>query len=313
MRHPDHETLSPAMDGEWHELDASRCIVEICADETLRAKWARYHLARDAMRRERLDTAAFQIAARVREALREEPSYSNVTAIGAPAPAVPGTPDEGDPGEAAPVPGDAIASAASGPSAASSRGADADARAARGARGASGPDAGGVAAGGEERRAGSSWPRTAFAGFGIAAGAALVTVLGLEAWRGEAPLGATGPGTVVAVAPASGSGATVAGGGEGTIAPSPESSEVARAAEGAPSAGDAFSRQVPGAPLPEVEFVANTGAYWTSPSSSTRRSDSEERLNMFLSQHIEHSPTAERQGMLPYSRLVGYDERPADR
>jgi len=28
---------------------------------------------------------------------------------------------------------------------------------------------------------------------------------------------------------------------------------------------------------------------------------------MYLSQHIEHSPTADVTGMLPYSRLAGYD------
>ena len=73
---------------------------------------------------------------------------------------------------------------------------------------------------------------------------------------------------------------------------------------------------MPGAPLPNVELVANTassGAYWSDAGSRERRADSEARLNMFLSQHIESSPTGERQGMLPYSRLVGYDERAAER
>ena len=100
-----------------------------------------------------------------------------------------------------------------------------------------------------------------------------MTVLGLEAWRG---------------------------GGE---SPPAEETSVAR--------NDAFSRQIPGAPLPRVELVANTGAYWSAPGEAVRRASSEARLNMFLSQHIESSPTAEREGMLPYSRLVGYDERAA--
>lgn len=59
--------------------------------------------------------------------------------------------------------------------------------------------------------------------------------------------------------------------------------------------------------LPVAEFVANTGSYWVSPESSERVSD-EQRLNMMLSQHIENSPTSVREGLLPYSRLVGYEE-----
>lgn len=59
--------------------------------------------------------------------------------------------------------------------------------------------------------------------------------------------------------------------------------------------------------LPVVEYVANTGPFWVSPESSQRVSD-EQRLNMMLSQHIENSPTSVREGLLPYSRLVGYEE-----
>ena len=90
-----------------------------------------------------------------------------------------------------------------------------------------------------------------------------------------------------------------------------QSAQVAAATDNVPAsvvtAEEAFSQQVPGAPLPQVEFVANTGAFWVSPE-STKRVEAEEKLNMFLSQHIENSPTTVREGMLPYSRLVGYDE-----
>ena len=68
-------------------------------------------------------------------------------------------------------------------------------------------------------------------------------------------------------------------------------------------------------PLPRVDLVANvggaagrSGSYWVAGDSGVRRGASEARLNAFLSQHIESSPTAAQQGMLPYSRLVGYDE-----
>lgn len=63
---------------------------------------------------------------------------------------------------------------------------------------------------------------------------------------------------------------------------------------------------VPGVVLPEVEYVSNKGTYWVNPE-ATRSAAAEKRLNMMLSAHIERSPTAERSGMLPYSRLVGYD------
>ncbi|MEE9335936.1 MAG: RseA family anti-sigma factor [Granulosicoccaceae bacterium] len=63
--------------------------------------------------------------------------------------------------------------------------------------------------------------------------------------------------------------------------------------------------------LPQIELVANRGTYWVNASvdsSVDRNANQEERLNMFLAQHIEHSPTTSHQGMLPYSRLVGYDD-----
>jgi len=68
---------------------------------------------------------------------------------------------------------------------------------------------------------------------------------------------------------------------------------------------------VPGQVLPEVEYVSNTGTYWVSPEAK-RSANAERRLNMLLSTHIESSPTAERSGMLPYSRLVGYDSVPSE-
>ncbi|MBX2886398.1 MAG: sigma-E factor negative regulatory protein [Granulosicoccus sp.] len=68
---------------------------------------------------------------------------------------------------------------------------------------------------------------------------------------------------------------------------------------------------VPGLETPQVSFVGNRGTYWVR-SEPGRSAESEKRLNMLLSQHIEHAPSAEWQGMLPYSRLVGYDEVTSD-
>lgn len=56
----------------------------------------------------------------------------------------------------------------------------------------------------------------------------------------------------------------------------------------------------------QIEYVSNTSTYWVNPSKE-RSSVTEKRLNMFLSKHIENSPTADMGGMLPYSRLAGYD------
>ena len=118
--------------------------------------------------------------------------------------------------------------------------------------------------------------RTSLVGLGIAASVAMVTVVGMN-----------------------------------QLQVGNQSAQVAAATDNVPAsvvtAEEAFSQQVPGAPLPQVEFVANTGAFWVSPD-STKRVEAEEKLNMFLSQHIENSPTTVREGMLPYSRLVGYDE-----
>jgi len=82
--------------------------------------------------------------------------------------------------------------------------------------------------------------------------------------------------------------------------------------QGAPSsdAGDGIqsiaTTTVPGMEPPKLEYVSNKGTYWVTPEAK-RSADAEKRLNMLLSTHIESSPTAERTGMLPYSRLVGYD------
>ncbi|NND91459.1 MAG: sigma-E factor negative regulatory protein [Granulosicoccus sp.] len=126
--------------------------------------------------------------------------------------------------------------------------------------------------------------RTGMAGFALAASVAAITVVGMNAWHAQSP--------VTGQAVANNSGADL---------------DVRRI-----DVDNAFSRQVTGVPLPEVDLVANTGSYWVSPKSSQRVGD-EERLNMMLSLHIESSPTADREGLLPYSRLIGYDERGLER
>ena len=55
-----------------------------------------------------------------------------------------------------------------------------------------------------------------------------------------------------------------------------------------------------------IEFVSNSGTFWVR-DGEARNVAHEERLNKLLSRHIESSPTARMGGILPYSRIVGYD------
>ena len=252
MQHPDRETLSQLMDGEWQGIEPSQCAAGICADDTLRSTWARYHLIRDSMNNAGVH-AGYGLAASVREAIECEPVYSNISSIA---------------GDA----DDAVTAFA-------------------GVKQADGE----VATFGTWRRAAS--------GFAVAASVALVTVVGLNVWQGSSPVGGLDGG------PAGG----LDGGMDGasSIVADAGSQLVNRQADTVGEAGSLnvqlVSPQIPVEVLPQVEYVANRGAYWVTPQ-STREAAIEDRLNMFLSQHIENSPTADRQGMLPYSRLVGYDQ-----
>ncbi|MFK8078739.1 MAG: sigma-E factor negative regulatory protein [Granulosicoccus sp.] len=224
----DHQKLSQLMDGEWHDLNPADCVANLCADEALRAKWARFHMIRDALKSEPVhaDTA---LASRICDAIKDEPSYSNITPFsGTSALPIATVKEEPvvEPPVSAPV---------------------------------------------ESR---PSWVNTGVAGFALAASVALVTVVGLNLFQ------QTDQASVSVVA-----------GGSDVATPYDQGDEAV---------------------LPVVDFVANTGSFWMSPASSRRVSD-EQRLNMMLSRHIENSPTSVREGLLPYSRLVGYEENTQSR
>lgn len=125
----------------------------------------------------------------------------------------------------------------------------------------------------EEKPASSVSRRPLMGGLAVAASVALATVVGLNYLRSD------------------------------TTAPNDNVQAVA-------SLPELSSPQVlPGQVLPQIELVANRGSYWVnSAADADRDAKKEARLNMFMSQHIENSPTASYRGMLPYSRLVGYDE-----
>ncbi len=231
-----NKTISSLMDGEWGDLDPSRCVAEIAASAEQRATWARYHLARDAMRGESLQ-GSMSVAAAVSAALVDEPAYTNVTDIGA----------------------------RNGESATGSTAVEAYEQATVETLKPRTKSASG----------GLRWGLGA-AGFGIAASAALATFIGLNYWNNT--YSAVDPSALVAQITASGSSATSGGVQVGL---------------------DFQAQQAP------VDLVAHRGSFWVS--GSGQRSAAEERFNMLLSDHIEHSPASDWSGMLPYSRLVGYD------
>jgi len=58
-----------------------------------------------------------------------------------------------------------------------------------------------------------------------------------------------------------------------------------------------------------IEYVSNSTTFWVR-DDNHRNPEMESRLNRFLSQHMENSPTARMGGILPYARIVGYDTQP---
>ncbi len=74
----DEQKLSQLMDGEWQGLNPADCVATVCADEALRAKWARYHIIRDVLNNEPVE-ASQALTSRICAAIADEPSYSNIT------------------------------------------------------------------------------------------------------------------------------------------------------------------------------------------------------------------------------------------
>jgi len=222
------EVLSRLMDGEWDELDATRCVADVCESKEMQEKWARFHLARDVMRNEVVDPS-MSIAAGVSAALADEPAYSNITSFDSSVSDV-----RNDNVGAAPIHRTTTSS---------------------------------------ESRARSRWGMGA-AGFGIAASAALATVFGMDFLQGQNTLS---PQAIVA----------------GVNAPlaSPVQTLPALVNQGGSS---------------QIELVSNRGSYWVS-SQDGQRADTEARLNHLLGDHIEQTTASDWRGMMPYSRLVGYD------
>ena len=56
---------------------------------------------------------------------------------------------------------------------------------------------------------------------------------------------------------------------------------------------------------PPVKTAGASGTRW-----NVQRAELEQRLNNYLLNHMEYAAMGEMQGMLPYSRLAGYDRVP---
>lgn len=240
-----NDVLSRLMDGEMADLKPSQCLADVCQSDEQKQKWARYHLARDAMRGESVHQT-FSIASAVSAALEDEPTYSNVTSLG--------------------------------------QHTEADAQSAQPASVQS--HAGQTTT----NKARSRWGLGA-AGLGVAASAALATVIGLDYFQNTGS--AVAPNVVVAGSPnltsPSGTGAIMGA-----------SAGVNSVSASVTGLGGIGNQQAP------VDLVSNRGSFWLS-GQSGQRVGAEMRLNQLLGDHIEHSPNADWRGMLPYSRLVGYD------
>ena len=277
MQDSDEQLISRMMDGEWDGLDPSRCAAIVCENPVARARWARYHMIRDVMHNEPVH-AEIDLATRVRSLIDDEPTYSNVARLQGSA--------RDQPGRAA-APVDVAASSPEPDSRSvlteSTGNVSVEPQRPASPPAATPPPAESPAVGGLQPV--RPWGR-AVSGLAVAASTALVTVVALTVFgeRGVVPGSDTGDTTVAS-------------------ADAPAAEPPAESGVTSPGSGDT---------LPQVEYVANRGSHWVTAQES-RQAATEERLNMFLSQHIENSPAADHQGMLPYSRLVGYDELPADR
>ena len=294
--------LSQLMDGEWHQLNPSECVASLCSDDELRGSWMRYHLIRDAIRSEPVK-ADEVLVSRICDAIKDEPVYSNIRPFNTPAiqHSAHASSEQSFAGQADKSPATVLDVGGSG--VVERLTSSADSLAAQ-KPGMSADSSEAVASDtvAQDDKSEASWFKTGLAGFGLAASVALATVVGLNLFQ-QQPLE-----TLPTVASNDTAGST-------DIAAAPVSQQeivVARDDSIETSIVDNSVPQNDSANLPFVEFVSNEGAFWESPLSSERVAD-EDRLNMLLSLHIENSPTTIREGLLPYSRLVGYQENTAER
>ncbi|MEP4484475.1 MAG: sigma-E factor negative regulatory protein [Halioglobus sp.] len=66
------ESLSALMDDEANELEVERLLREMPAAAELRQTWVRYHVARDALKGQRIEHSQIDLSVQVREAIAQE-------------------------------------------------------------------------------------------------------------------------------------------------------------------------------------------------------------------------------------------------
>ncbi len=277
------KSLSAAMDNDWDdEAHVSELLVQTLQPShmqaELRSKFERYHMIRDVMHKELSPALTADFSSRISAAIADEPAIIAPTAMQRPS--VENT-------------------------AKSFTGVSADENAA---------DFAGYKAKAEQKNEqyGKATPGGLFGnvvgagigGFAVAASAALIALVGFNVIDQSNDL----------QAPAFNVAAT-------TTSPALEAQDlnVVRVAQsltepqdGILSIRQTFSDDVDLNQVVEsfsstpIEFVSNSGTFWVSDGQG-RNVANEERLNKLLSRHIESSPTARMGGILPYSRIVGYD------
>ena len=91
-----------------------------------------------------------------------------------------------------------------------------------------------------------------------------------------------------------------------TSSHAPASDTVADAGQTLPTTISPITQ--PGADVRRVSLSTDPGTYWNLQQAEKKRDPKlEARLNMYLADHMEYANSGKVQGMLPYSRLVGYD------
>ena len=293
-----NEHMSALIDNEWEsESQLSAVLAKLEADDALKSKFERYHLARDVMHKDFSSSLDAGFFSRVSAAIAEEP----------PIVAFPRD-DKSASGKVTSLhgrnqsrqSGQSSTSASSSSNRSQTAGIQSDTASAavnpespesvshvgsqRGAQGGSDDLAQRRSA--KTGNAAPKW-KAGIGGLAVAASVALVSLVGLNTLQQSNSEDSATGNAIVADNSA------------------PASSAVVNSRD---TVGAQPVIQVQGQESP-LDYVANTSTYWVIPNQK-RNQTTEKRLNMFLSQHIENSPTANMGGMLPYSRLVGYDAVP---
>ena len=277
------ESLSALLDNHWYDDDeiASDVLVNLqkqsASNQQLRQKFERYNLIRDVMHNEVSSVDLTGFSDRVSAAIANEPAIVSPAGMSRSSQGV-GTSENYVESTALPQSASGVASL---------------------------DKAREIKAEKESHNSGGFWSGRVGAGvggFAVAASVAMVALLGYNLFEQQNPDGFSGGNEVATnTVQAPGSEANLA-----TLAQNGEAQTVLPV--GGQQALDQLQNATAG--NANIQFVSNTSTYWVKEGdeNQARNPALEKRLNQFLGQHIENSPTSGRLGgMVPYSRLAGYD------